>query len=304
MEITEKGEVSECIGCEIIHMPKEKMIVITQQRLIDTLEKLIVDSTLGRESRNVKTPAIPGSIIQKAESPDLISDEKHENYRTVVGKLLFLLKHSRPDLGNAVQELSKVLDNTEETHYCAMERCVDFVIKTRYYGLKIKPNATTIQLQGVADSSYASDKETCKSVSGWLIFFYNVLVSWKSRSQRSVTMSSTEAEYVGLVEMVCELLFIKNVLQSIGYCVNLPMMVYTDNIGAIYMTKNWTTSGRTKHIDTRYHFIREMVRDNILSVNFVGTKENQANMLTKNVGDVEYYKMMEKNMIETKTSLD
>jgi hypothetical protein len=129
-------------------------------------------------------------------------------------------------------------------------------------------------------------------------FYHGVLISWKSRAQRSVTLSSTESEYVGLTEMVCEILFAKNLLLDISIKVDFPIKVFLDNTGAIHMTKNRTTGGRTKHIDTRYHFIRELVDDGTIEVNFVGTADNEANMFTKNVGEDEYNKMLEKNLVD------
>jgi Reverse transcriptase (RNA-dependent DNA polymerase)/gag-polypeptide of LTR copia-type len=294
MRITETGRVKEYIGCSIYHDKNRRRAVIHQTRLIETLEKMYGVE----ESKEYKTPAAPGTVLEKAESPVLIDEEKHQEYRTGVGKLLWLLKHSRPDLSNAVRELSKVLDDTEPGHYKAMNRCIQFVLKTKNLGLKIEPKEGEPQLIGIADSSYASEKSTRRSVSGWLIFYHGVLISWKSRAQRSVTLSSTESEYVGLTEMVCEILFAKNLLLDISIKVDFPIKVFLDNTGAIHMTKNRTTGGRTKHIDTRYHFIRELVDDGTIEVNFVGTADNEANMFTKNVGEDEYNKMLEKNLVD------
>ena len=253
------------------------------------------------DQKSYKTPAGPGTRLSKSESPTLVNDKEHSHYRTTVGKLLFLLKHSRPDMGNCIRELSKTLDDTETTHFKAMHRAVNFVLQTKDLGLKIEPDEDEDQLKGVADTTFASEEETRRSVTGWLIFFYGVLISWKSRVQKSVTLSSTESEYVGLSEMVCELIFAKQVLESIGVQVKIPIPVYTDNTGAIHLTKNWLSGGRTKHVDTRYHFIKELQDQGVIEVKFVGTKDNEANMMTKNVGEEEYVRMTDKNLVDIKT---
>jgi hypothetical protein len=218
------------------------------------------------------------------------------NFVPVWEKLLYLLKHSRPDLSNSVRELSKVLDDTEETHYKAMKRCIKFVLDTKAKGLKIAPDAGKEMLTGICDASFAPDKNTRRSITGWMILLFGTLISWKSKMQKGVTISSTEAEYVAISEMCMELMFIKQVLESMQMEVITPIKVYTDNLGAIYMIKNWTTGGKTKHVDTRFHYVRDLERNHTIELSFVRTDENQANMLTKNVGEEEYWKMINNHM--------
>ena len=292
MPITQAARLKEYIGCTILKDDKLKRAVIHQGRLIKTLTKF------GEGEKSYRTPAGPGTRLSKAESPTLIGDKEHSEYRTNVGKLLFLLKHLRPDMGNAIRELSKTLDNTETIHFKAMQQAVNFVLETKQLGLKIEPDEEEEQLKGVTDTTFASEQETRRSVTGWLIFFYGVLISWKSRVQKNVTLSSTESEYVGLSKMVCEIIFAKQVLESVVIKVKLPIPVCTDNTGAIHLTKNWLSGGKTKHVDTRYHFIKELQDQGVIVVKFVGTKENEANMMTKNVGEQEYNRMTDKNLID------
>jgi len=133
-----------------------------------------------------------------------------------------------------------------------------------------------------SDSDYAGDKETRISVSGYVIFICNAVACWKSKGQRSVTLSSSEAEYVALSEAAKEIKFIWMILKSMGFDVKSPITVRVDNIGAIFMSENVTTSDRTKHIDTRFRFVNEFVADGFIEVIFVRTKENVADIFTKN----------------------
>ena len=91
-------------------------------------------------------------------------------------------------------------------------------------------------------------------------------IAWRSRSQKSVALSSTEVEYYGMSDLVTEIIFIKNTLEFLGIKVELPIVVQVDNIGAIYLADNATLSNHTKHIDTRYHYTRDYVKDGIIKV--------------------------------------
>jgi hypothetical protein len=108
--------------------------------------------------------------------------------------------------------------------------------------------------------------------------------------QGSVTLSSTEAEYVGAGETAQQMLFAWRIVESIGLTVRLPMILCADNTGSIQLANNWTSSGRTKHIDVRHHFLRELVERGIIKLVFVKTDENTADMFTKNLGRVSFNK--------------
>ena len=138
------------------------------------------------------------------------------------------------------------------------------VMETKDYGLHIKPTKSgrLFQLRG-NDSEFCGDKETRISVYGFILYFCGVPVSWRSKMGRSVTLYSTEAEYVGVSELAKEILFVKQVLEEMGIELEYPIVIEMDNVGAIYMANNHTTSQRTKHVDTRYHFVRNYVEDGI-----------------------------------------
>ena len=118
-----------------------------------------------------------------------------------------------------------------------------------------------------------------------------VPLMWKSKSQKSVTLSSSEAEYVALSEAAKEIKFIYQLLQSIGVVIKLPITVKVDNIGALFMSKNTSTSGWTKHVDVQYRYVNEMVMDGFLKIKFVKTEENVVDIFTKNVSNKTYKKL-------------
>jgi len=120
-----------------------------------------------------------------------------------------------------------------------------------------------------SNSDYAGDTKTRISVTGFCVFLMGVPISWKSHVQRSITLLSSETEFVALLEAVKEIKFIVQVLLSIGIEVALPVIVHVDNIGAIFMVENVSTSPRTKHIDVRYHFVQEFIEDGFIKIIFI-----------------------------------
>ena len=154
----------------------------------------------------------------------------------------------------------------------------------------------------MSDSEFGGDPKTRVSVSGWVIYFQGVAISWSSKAQRSVTLSSTEAEYMALSEVAKEIIFAKHVLDSMGIKVKLPIVINVDNTGAMFLGMNRMIGQRTKHIDIRAHFVREYIQDDILKLVFVRTKENSADIFTKNVtGDI--YHALVVTMISEKESI-
>jgi hypothetical protein len=135
-----------------------------------------------------------------------------------------------------------------------------------------------------SDSDYATDPENRLSVSGFVLYLCGVPIVWRTKQQRSVTLSSSEAEYYALSEAVKEVRFIYQLLKEMGFEVELPITVRVDNIGAIFMAENMQVSQRTKHIDTRLRFVNQYVDDGFIKIKFVGTNENDADLFTKNLG--------------------
>ena len=178
------------------------------------------------------------------------------------------------------------MDGATQAHWKELLRVIKFVIDTEDLGLKLQPKTTEKGvwfIKALSDSDYATDKDSRISVTGFVVYFMGVPVAWRSRGQRAVTLSTSEAELVACSEVVKEVKFILQVLESMKFKVKLPITVLVDNIGAIFMTENVTTSDRTKHIDVRYHFVREYVEEGIVKIIFVRSAENDADLWTKNV---------------------
>jgi hypothetical protein len=134
-----------------------------------------------------------------------------------------------------------------------------------------------------SDSDFATDPENRLSVTGFVLYLCEVPIVWRTKQQRSVTLSSSEAEYFALSEAVKEVRFVFQLLIEMGFKVELPVTVRVDNIGAIFMAENMQVSQRTKHIDTRLRFVNQYVDDGFIKIKFVGTDDNDADLFTKNL---------------------
>jgi len=133
------------------------------------------------------------------------------------------------------------------------------------------------------DSDWAGDKETRHSVSGYTLFLMNVQILWKSKSQKTLALSSSEAKYYALSEAAKDIKFAHMLLISMGIEVELPIIVRVDNVGALFMTENISMAGRTKHLDLRTRFVNQMAEEGFLKFEFVKSSQNKADHLTKNV---------------------
>ena len=206
------------------------------------------------------TPGTPRFTARRLENPEVkVSPEEHETYRSGVGTLLYLTKQSRPDISNPVRELSKTMDAPAPLHLKEMYKVIRFVLSTKEYGLKfeLRKDMKKWALKALSDSDFASDKETRISVFGYIIYFCGIPIAWRSKGMKSVVLSTIKAEYMALSEVVKELKFIVQVLQTMNIEVELPITVHVDNVGAIWLSNNRTTSDRTKHIYIRTCFVKE-----------------------------------------------
>ena len=136
-------------------------------------------------------------------------------------------------------------------------------------------------LRAYSDSDWAGDLVSRKSVSGWCIFLCDNLIAWKSRGQKCTALSSTEAEYVALSELCVEILHVRSLLNFLGIFLTYPINVQVDNVGAIFLATNYTGK-HTRHIDAKFHFIRDYVEDGTVKINFVKSEDNLADIFTKN----------------------
>ena len=287
--------LTDYLSCRVLENQAQNKILILQPHLINKLRNKFEDEVFGKGT--YKTPGTPRfKVVCPYENSELINDNLQKRFRSGVGMLLYLTKYSRPDLCNVVRELSKCMDGASMGTYLELLRVIKFVLDTKNFCLKIQPkfDDSSWNLKVFCDSDWAGDPETRISVTGFIIYLQGAPVCWRSKAQKGVTLSSSEAEYVAISDAVKEIKFLYFLLQNLGIALDLPIVVKTDNIGALFMSQNSSTGVRTRHVDTRYHFIRENIEDGIIKMEFVKSLDNDSDIFTKNVNHESYEKHAKK----------
>ena len=266
-----------------------------QPSIIKSLEQKFGERAM--KERLSLTPGTPRFTARRLENhEDKVNTEDHEIYRSGVGTLLYLTKHSRPDICNPVRELSKTMDAPAPAHLKEMYKLIRFVLSTKDYGLKFKliKSIRKWVLKALSDSDFASDKETRISVYAYAIYFCGIPIAWRSKGMKSAVLSTTEAEYMALSEVVKELKFIVQLLQTMNITVELPITVHVDNVGAIWLSNNRNTGDRTKHIDIGTTFVKEYQEEGKIIIKFVKSEDNEADIFTKNTTNIIFQRHQEK----------
>lgn len=239
------------------------------------------------------TPADPCTRISTQMSPTT-EEEKQDMakvpYREAVGCLLYLSLTCRPDISYAVSQVAKFCQNPGRAHWNAVKRILAYLAGTNEFGIHFG-TLTKESLVGYTDADYAGDLDTRCSTSGFAFFIHGSLVSWSSRKQKCVSQSTTEAEYVAASESCKEAVWLKSILSEIGEIEDEPVKISCDNQSAIRSIHNPGFHQRTKHIDVRYHLIRQLQEDGVIDVTYVSSKEQKADIFTKNLQKPEFERM-------------
>ena len=194
-----------------------------------------------------------------------------------------------PDCANAVRDLARHMRNPGAEHWKAMERIVGYLKGKKLHGL-IMRSPSSMQVVNYCDASYATDTVLRRSVSGMISSVGGMIVNWASRTQKICTLSSAESEYIALGECGQDLKFVCMFLHELGIG-QMPGTIFEDNEGAIFLAKNQQVGMKTKHIDVKYHFIRDLVADNYLDIRYVRSEDNYADLMTKNVSNEIYNRL-------------
>ncbi|KAH9136201.1 hypothetical protein AeRB84_018564 [Aphanomyces euteiches] len=203
-------------------------------------------------------------------------------YRQVVGDLQYLTTTTHPDIAYTVTFLSRHLNEPAEEHQQIAKRVLRYLKGTQDYGLLYsKSDKEDFTTDLYVDADYANDTSTRRSTSGFVLFLNGCLISWKSKLQNIVALSTCEAEYISMSYGLLEALWLKSLLEELQLDIKLPINVYEDNQSTIKMAENSTLQQRTKHIDVRHHFIRDLVKQRIIKINYCRTNSMLADILTK-----------------------
>ena len=214
-------------------------------------------------------------------------------YRSLIGSLRYLT-HTRPDLLFAVGIFSRHMEHPTQEHYIGVKRVLRYLKGTENYGLFYKKGDLKGELIRYSDSDFAGDSNDRKSTSGHIFFFGGMAVSWSSQKQSIVALSSCEAEYIAATSATCQAVWLSRLLGELMRNEAMKAKLLVDNQSAITLSKNPVHHSWTKHIDTRYHFVRQCVEDKKIEIDFVRSEDQLADIFTKALGKAKFLEMRDR----------
>jgi hypothetical protein len=174
------------------------------------------------------------------------------------------------------------MERPTEMHVAAVKRILRYLKGSLSFGIWYKNgNGDDLQLIGWTDSDYAGDSDDRKSTSGYVFKLDSGAISWSSKKQPIVTLSTTEAEFVAAASSACQAIWLRNVLSHLGCNQGVSSVILCDNSSSIKLSKNPVMHRRCKHIDVRYHFLRDLTKDNVIELKHCSSQEQLTDVLTK-----------------------
>jgi hypothetical protein len=249
-------------------------------------EKIVEAAGLG----NCNSSRTPIECHLKLKKDDDAAETDKTLYRSVIGSLRYLV-NTRPDLAYAVGIGSRFMENPSTTHWGIVKQILRYVQGTLAYGCCYKKGEGTPVLLGYSDSDHAGDHDDRKSTSGVVFFLGSNIITWSSQKQKVVAPSSCEAEYIAAGAAACQGVWLSRLLGDLTGRTPEKFNLLVDNKSAVALCKNPVLHERTKHIDTKYHYIRECIEEGQLDVEYVRTEEELANILTKALGFVKFIEL-------------
>lgn len=272
------GQVSSVLGIRVTRNREAGEISIDQSQYINEM----LNKFGMTDCKGVSTPMDPNQKICKEMSPK--SEQEREEmkstpYRQLIGSLLFAAQISRPDISYAVNVLSRYSNNPGKAHWIAAKRVLRYLKTTKHYKITYKEGSS--ELEGFCDADWGSDVDDRRSTSGYVFMMQGGAISWNTRRQQTVALSSTEAEYMSLVSAVQESIWLKRLEREIFPNQPKKMTISCDNRGAMQLALNNNYSPRTKHIEIKDKFVREKLQDGSINIEYLRTDEMPADVLTK-----------------------
>ena len=271
------GPAKRILGIRIFRDRAKKKLSLSQEQYI---EKVLERFNMSK-AKVVSPPLAMHFKLDAHQSPS--TDEEKEEMRRVpyssaVRSLMYAMVCTRPDIAHAVGVVSRHMSNPAKEHWNAVKWILRYLQGTS--SLRLTFGGGKPELIGYTDSDMATDVDTRKSTSGYLMTFSGGAVSWQSRLQKCVALSTTEAEYVAATKACKELLWLKRFMEELGFRQE-RYVVLCDNQSAIHLSKNSTFHSRSKHIDVRYHWMRDVINNKLLELEKVYTNDNGADTMTK-----------------------
>lgn len=241
------------------------------------------------DCKPVGTPIDPNQKISAELCPRNefeASEMRGIPYREAIGCLLYIAQVTRPDINYAVNLFSRYSENPGHQHWIGVKRILRYLKGSSER--KITYGKERHGIFGYCDADWAGDLDHRKSTTGYIFMLNGGAISWSTKKQQAVALSTTEAEYMAIVHATQEAIWLRNLREQIFPCQNDFVLIYSDNQGAIQLAKNNAYSARTKHIYIKVEFVKEKLEQKIIEIKYVPTNANIADLLTKGLSKVKH----------------
>ncbi|KAK0594609.1 hypothetical protein LWI29_023351 [Acer saccharum] len=279
-QMKDLGEASYVLGIQLIRDRKNKLIALSQASYID---KILVQFSM-QNSKKGNLPSKHGVHLSKEQcpkTPQEVEDMRRVPYASAVGSLMYAMLCMRPDICFAVGVASRYQSNPGLDHWVAVKTILKYLRRTRNYTL-VYSGQDLIPL-GYTDSDFQSDRDSRKSTSGLVFTLGSGAIVWRSIKQSCIVDSTMEVEYVAACEAAKEAVWLRKFLSDLEVVpdLNKPITLYCDNSGAVANSKEPRSHKRGKHIERKYHLIREIVQRGDVIVTKIASQDNHADPFTK-----------------------
>lgn len=280
-QMKDMGEARFVLGIQIRRDREKGSISIDQEQYIREILARFEMS----DCNPVSTPMDHNQKLTKLMCPQS-DDERRElssiPYQEAVGCIMFAAQVSRPDVSFAVSNVSRFNNDFGKPHWTAVKRILRYLKGTAGAQLRFCKSKSN-EVVGFCDADWANDSDDRRSTTGYVFYSGKAAVSWNTKKQPTVALSSTEAEYMAVSSAVQEAIWLKSLQRELVPYTSKTTTINCDNKGAICLALTTAYHSRTKHIDVRHHFVRDKINEGEINLNYVSTSEMSADFLTKAV---------------------
>lgn len=286
------GPATSILGIKISRDRSKRTISLSQPGYI---ESILSDFSMS-DCNPSTTPMDEGqklSVHMSPSTPEEIAEMKKVPYCELIGKLLYLAVATRPDLAYVVGVLCRFVENPGREHWNAAKRVLRYLKGTVHMELVFSPTGSPDLFTTYADADLSGNPDNLRSTGGFAVCVGGAATQWGSRLQPHVSLSSTESEYTTLSKVGCEVMWMRYLFEDLGYDTSRPSPVLVDNVSAIQVAKHPEHQSTMKHVHRAYHWIRDHIERGLISISHVPGVDNPADIFTKPLGRVKFYKFRE-----------